>query len=588
MFFVGLKRRIATDTLYLHLLPTGAVLFTLLILTSLSWRNASQALQKERDTTTASLATHTSNTIVERLRTYEVVLKGAAGLFTASNEVTREEWKQYIGGLDLQQKYPGLMGVGYTAFVRPDQVDGFTQSARRDGLSDFHIFPTGQRPIYAATLYFEPQTNPKGLGFDMYSEPVRREAMVWAQTTGEPVLTHKLAFVIDDGQTGQAGFTMYAPVYTDATQYSRPANERSTRGFIFAPFSTADLFKDVLDQSAKDTYAVRIYDGTPQQNQVLYETDSYAALASRRGSFTTQMPLQLYGREWTLDFRFSPTTISNSTRNRPIGVLVSGITLSFLLSGFVLALLMARTKALTLDKQTEVQSAKDELLSLASHQLRTPATAVKQYLGMLREGYAGKLDKDQQTLLEKAFVSNERQLHIINDLLYVAKIDAKGIVLSLRKLDVGKLVSDVVQEVSDAAKEKKKKIRLQLPKRKVYAEADEHCLSMAVENIVMNAIRYSYESAPVTVKVSNHKQEVRIAVKDRGVGIAPEDIPLLFQQFTRIPNDLTKQSSGSGIGLYLSQQLIKLHGGTIEVESEKGKGSTFTIHLPKKQANTKS
>jgi signal transduction histidine kinase len=580
MFFVRSKKLINGHTFYMHLLPTGAVMLTLLGLTLLTWHNARQALKNEHQATSTSLAAHTTNTIVERFRTYEIVLKGSSSLFTASDNVTGEEWKHYVSSFDLPNVYPDIQGVGYAALLNRDQLQAHNQST--PGL---RITPeTSGRDAFAPIMFFEPQSPAARLGFDLYSEPSSYQAMRRAQTDGIPALTSKIAFT-GTSQESMPGFIIFYPVYSDAAQMGLPAAQRSIRGFTFAPFTGQNGFRDILDNSANGKYAVRISDNsTTSPNQTLYETEAYATLSASKDAYTTRVPLNLYGRQWVLDFRFAPSIISDASRARPVTSLISGLGLSILLSCFVLALLVARTKALAQDQQTEVQSAKDELLSLASHQLRTPATAVKQYLGMMREGYSGQLTPDQQALLEKAFTSNERQLHIINELLYVAKIDAKGIVLSPHKLDVGKLVGEVAQEVSDTAKERKHKIRVYLPKHQVIAEADEHCLRMAIENIIMNALKYSYNSTVVAIKVSNHRHEVLIAVKDKGVGVATKDIPLLFQRFSRIPNELSLQTSGSGIGLYLSQQLMRLHGGTIEVSSAKGKGSTFTIRLPKKPA----
>lgn len=587
MFFVGSKKRLSSNTLRLHLLPTGAVLFTLLGLTVLGWHNANRTLANERHTVTANLAAHTKNTILERLNTYEVVLQGAAGLFLASDNVTRDEWQSYVASFDLQQQYPGIQGVGYTTFVPPDQVASLTDTIRSQGLPDFHIFPEGQRDTYSAVLYFEPLTNPGALGFDMYSDPARREAMSWSQTTGQATLTRKITFVVSSGQKGQAGFTMYLPVYSSAGQHRLPPAERTVQGFAFAPFTSQNLFQAIVEADAKDKYVMRLSDNSGSQDNLLYESPQFNSFNGRE-FYAYSMPLELYGRKWTLDFRFSPSVVAESTRNGPLTTLTSGIILSFLLASFVLALLVARTRALAHAKHSEVQSAKDELLSLASHQLRTPATAVKQYVGMLREGFAGSMTEQQKSLLDKAWRSNERQLHIINELLYVAKVDANGIILTIRKLDIAKLVREVVQELSATAKEKHNQVRLELPKRKIFAEADEHCLRMVVENLLSNAIKYSYESKRITIKVTNKKDEIRIAVKDQGVGIAPDEIPQLFQRFSRIPNELSRQISGSGIGLYLSDQFMKLHNGRIEVASVKGKGSTFTIHLPKKQQGSQN
>lgn len=120
-----------------------------------------------------------------------------------------------------------------------------------------------------------------------------------------------------------------------------------------------------------------------------------------------------------------------------------------------------------------------------------------------------------------------------------------------------------------------------MPVKHTYIEADEHSLRMALENLISNALKYSYEGAAVSIKLTSNKDSVRITVKDRGVGIDADDIPLLFQRFSRIPNELSRQTSGSGIGLYLSQQLIQMHHGEIDVSSVKNKGATFIVTIPK-------
>ena len=581
MYFVSAKKRLTSNTFLFHLLPTGAVLITLISISLLGWHNAKQALATEKQNVTTNYATSTRDSILERLSTYEVVLKGAAGLFISSSEVTREEWKHYIASFDLQQRYPGIQSVGYITYVAPEQVDTLTQIMRSQGLPDFHIFPEGNRPMYTSVLYVEPQRATTGFGYDMLAEPDRGEAMLRAQRTGQASLTGKLTFIQNASQlSSNSGFTMYTPVYASAAE----PKPQAVKGFAFAPFIGSNLFKGVLGDVQDEKYALRIYDTEAQDDKAIYQTENYTNLAANTDAFSHTMPMELYGRKWILDFRFSADVIAENTRNRPITSLISGIVLSLLLSGFVLSLLIARTRALGHTKQLELQNAKDELLSLASHQLRTPATSVKQYTAMLREGFAGELTKDQKTLVDKAYESNERQLHIINQLLYVAKIDANGIVLTPRRINANSLLQDLTNELSHHVKDRKARIRLQVPARRlVYLEADEHCLRMALENLIGNALKYSLENALVTVKLSQTKDVVRIAIKDKGVGIADDELEMLFQRFTRIPNELSNQTSGSGIGLYLSQQLIDLHQGRIEVESVKGKGTTFTVILPKKQ-----
>ncbi|HTE57814.1 MAG TPA: CHASE domain-containing protein [Verrucomicrobiae bacterium] len=584
MYFISSRKRLTSNTLFLHLLPTGAVLLTLLSISLLGWHNARQALAAEKQNATSTHATSARDSVVERMGTYEVVLRGASALFNSSDIVTRTEWKNYVSSFDLQQKYPGIQSVGYISFVSPNQKEALTARMQQEGFPDFHLYPDGNRDTYTAVLYTEPFRSSAGLGYDMYAEPTRRAAMQRASATGEASLTSKLTFIQNDAKLStNSGFTMFVPVYSTVADQSLPAGQRKIQGFAYAPFIGKNLFGGIFGTQST-TSALRIYDAADQSaNGLLYESENYSSLAADTTGYSHTVDMNLYGRTWKLDFRFSPSIISENTRNRPTTALISGIILSALLSGFVLALLVARTRALGNTKQVEVQAAKDELLSLASHQLRTPATSVKQYIGMLKDGYAGNVNTDQQSLLDKAYESNERQLHIINQLLYVAKIDAQGIVITPRRINLNKLLRDLAAELTPEAEQKKSRIKLQLPSKNVFIEADEHCVRMSLENLLTNAIKYSYEQKPITVSLRTQKAKVRIAISDKGIGIATDDIPQLFQRFTRIPNELSNQTSGSGIGLYLSQQLIDLHDGSIQVTSTVGKGTTFTVTLPKQQ-----
>lgn len=578
MFFVGTRKRITSNTFLLHVLPAALVLLTVMGLTLLSWNNAKNSFESERQAETTRLAVETEGRILDRMNAYEVMLKGASGLFLASNNVTREEWKTFVGEFDLQQKYPGILGVGYGPYAARDDIPSLLNQLRDEGFSNVSVSPPGVRERYVLNILFEPLV-PNRLGYDMLTEPARREAILHAKNTGESSLSGKVQFSPDN----VTGIAMYMPVYMDRTQQEYSPADRTTAGFVYVSLSASELFDGILEGKLADRYTLQIYDSSTQSANLLYESRDYTDLTPRN-SLTYEVPLDVYGRKWIMRYRFPPEVVAKTSRERPVNTLAVGTLLSVILAGFVLTLLITRSNALSNAKSREVQDAKDELLSLASHQLRTPATSVKQYLGMLREGFAGKLSKQQHPLVEKAYESNERQLHIINELLYVAKLDAKGIVLTPRRLDLHKLLRSVIQDLDEETKQHGQTIKLKVPPKRTFLVADEHCLRMSVENLINNALKYSYDDSAVVVRVTAGRQMVSISVKDTGVGIDESEIPLLFQRFSRIPNELSRHISGSGIGLYLSRRLIELHDGTVSVESTKGKGSTFTIRLPR---NTK-
>lgn len=230
----------------------------------------------------------------------------------------------------------------------------------------------------------------------------------------------------------------------------------------------------------------------------------------------------------------------------------------------------------------EVNAAKDEFISLASHQLRTPATGVKQFIGMLLDEYFGKVTAEQRSILEYAYESNERQLEVINDLLKVAQVDAGKLVLAKEETDVAAMLEDVMQEQRAQFAERKQRVVLDRPEEPVMASIDASRIRMVIENLIDNASKYTPDGKRITVTV-NHissKNEVVIKVKDQGVGIAEDDIPKLFQKFSRLENPLSIQVGGTGIGLYWAQKIIDLHDGSIKIQSKLNKGTTFTVRIP--------
>lgn len=227
-----------------------------------------------------------------------------------------------------------------------------------------------------------------------------------------------------------------------------------------------------------------------------------------------------------------------------------------------------------------LNTAKDDFISLASHQLRTPATGVKQYVGMLLDGYAGRITAKHKTFLEQAYQSNERQITVINDLLKVAQLDAGKVSLRKEKINLTSLLGNIINEQATKFIDREQDILYDPPKSSRQVMADPTKLRMALENIIDNASKYTPAHKTIEVKILKTKNKINIVVKDQGVGIAKKDINKLFQKFSRLDNPLSVSVGGSGLGLYLVKKIIDLHDGSIDVDSKVNKGTTLTITLP--------
>lgn len=223
---------------------------------------------------------------------------------------------------------------------------------------------------------------------------------------------------------------------------------------------------------------------------------------------------------------------------------------------------------------------KDEFISVASHQLRTPATVSKQYMALLREGYAGELTTNQLQYLQIAYESNETQLSILNNLLKTAQLDTTGLALRKKKMSLIQLVEGVISQLSTTISLRKQMVLFEYSKEDVIAPVNEEEIKLVLINLLENASKYTAPGKKIVVKLSSDDTHAIIAIKDEGVGIGEKDMEKIFEKFTRVDNELSHTVSGSGLGLYMVKRIVDLHDGQIDVVSVVDEGSLFTVKLP--------
>lgn len=229
----------------------------------------------------------------------------------------------------------------------------------------------------------------------------------------------------------------------------------------------------------------------------------------------------------------------------------------------------------------DLNRSKDEFISIASHQLRTPATAVKQYLGMLLEGFVGELDPTQQQILEKAHESNERQLKIVSDLLKVAQVDAGKVMLRKTPVSLKVLVEEVLRDLRSVFAGRSQKVEVVSPPDDIVLSIDVASIRMVLENIIDNASKYSEADTTVRIVTETDDTHVYIHVQDEGVGIDPATTLRVFEKFSRLENPLSTKVGGTGLGLYWAKKIVDLHEGDISLRPNESGGTTFTIKLLK-------
>lgn len=227
-----------------------------------------------------------------------------------------------------------------------------------------------------------------------------------------------------------------------------------------------------------------------------------------------------------------------------------------------------------------LDEAKDEFISMASHQLRTPLTSIKGYISMIIDGDVGKISDRQKHMLEEAFISSERMVRLINDFLNVSRLQTGKFVIEKRDTDLAKVVQQEIESLEQNAKARNLKFTVSVPKKMPILSLDEGKIRQVIMNFADNAIYYSKEKSTIKVSLKLDKQDVWFSVKDNGIGVPESEQANLFSKFFRAANARRQRPDGTGVGLYLAKRVIQDHHGDVFVESKEGKGSTFGFQLP--------
>ena len=239
-------------------------------------------------------------------------------------------------------------------------------------------------------------------------------------------------------------------------------------------------------------------------------------------------------------------------------------------------------------KVKELDEAKSEFVSIASHQLRTPLTAIKGYISMLIEGTYGKLLPRQKKPMENMYRSNERLITLVNDLLNISRIESGRVKMEWQKAKLQEVIQEVIDELQIKAKQKRLKLVLQQPKLPLPSfNMDPVKVRNIVLNIIDNAIRYTRKGSIILTLSSQPAnrtfatKNALITIKDTGEGMSKEELRHLFESFSRGKTGTKMWTEGTGLGLYIAKQYVQMHKGRIWAKSPgKGKGSTFFVELP--------
>lgn len=292
----------------------------------------------------------TSDDIRSRLGTYIALLRGTAGLFAASRQVTVTEFRTFVDRLSISTSYPGIQGIGFAAFLPVDSVDLSVGRMREEVGSDFRLWPepTATSPAgeRTAIVYLEPldKRNQAAIGYDMFSDPIRREAMIRARDSGVAAASGRVTLVQEIDAAKQPGFLIYVPVYRSMTlPQTVEERRRLLAGYVYSPYRAADLLYGVFGTQSRPRIHFRIYDESVRPESLLYDSRDNG---ERDGpGLQGTRSLVIAGRTWVLEFAGRQSVARSSESDVTILSLASGLVVSVLLFGISWGQAQARSAA---------------------------------------------------------------------------------------------------------------------------------------------------------------------------------------------------------------------------------------------------
>ncbi|MGD9731046.1 MAG: CHASE domain-containing protein [Desulfamplus sp.] len=281
--------------------------------------------------------------ILQRLNAHALILRSGASFFYVSKDVSRDEWRRYALELRVKEHLPGIEGFGFSLLIKPENLAEHEQTIQKEGFADYRVRPEGKRDIYSSIIYLEPfeGRNLRAFGYDMFSEPVRRDAMERARDEDGAALSGKLQLVQEIGKDVQPGTLMYVPVYNKDMPLNTVEQRRAALyGWVYSPYRMIDLMQGILggwdNLHSEKRIRLQIFDGKNlSSDNLLYDSQKgNPENIDCPSEFTVNIPISFGGRVWTLHFTKGLKEFSDDLRELFL-VSAVGTVITLLLSGLI-------------------------------------------------------------------------------------------------------------------------------------------------------------------------------------------------------------------------------------------------------------
>lgn len=539
--------------------------------------------------------------IESRLLDSRAALRATTAFFESVDSVSWERWESYSSLLKIQKLLPEMQALGFAPRIAQQELANHTRAVREAMYPGYNVFPVSDDDAAYPVVFIEPFTheNQRMLGFDMFSEPHRRQAMLEARRTGLATSTPGLRLVVDsDGK--EVGFTMFRPVYSVHSSNRRArsfeSEEDSLIGYAYASFRFSRLMRGILPEHQGHGVRFEIVDATAP-NLRLYDSDTalFSASYDVPESLKYNFRIDAGERFWLVRVDASPKFTAEGGLSTPTIFLFNALCVNSLL--FLILLAFARVKKhakklnvqmtdelrLSNERLKQLDRMKTAFLTTASHELRTPLSIIREFVALVRDRVTGDLNPDQQECLDSAVRNCDRLGTLIDGILDLQRLETGHVKVHLKQVDLDQLLRESVSDFMAMAERHGQSLKLYVDPALPAVLCDpDHTVQIFI-NLIGNAVKFTPDGGTIEVSAAgedNNPERVVVTVANTGDGLTPLEMGRLFARFTQLDENVRTEKTGSGLGLAITKELVELQGGQITVSSRFGESTEFRVTLP--------